>query len=52
MRWRGARVGPGKEEFKQGEKVGHAVLDRGAGEQDPAVRGEEDMAWAFWVLRF
>ena len=33
-------AGSGKEKFKQGEKVGHAVLDRGAGEQDPAVRGE------------
>ena len=33
-------AGSGEEEFKQGEKVGHAVLDRGAGEQDPAVRGE------------
>ena len=29
---------PGKEKLQQGEKVGHAVLDRGAGEQDPAVR--------------
>ena len=45
--------GPGQEEFKQGEQVGHTVLNRGAGEQNPSFRvSGMTSPWRCESLRF